>query len=82
MEEEMVLTITPSERTTLQLLATELTNDAVAARLGVHAREVDARLAALFAKMGVASRTEALADAVRRGLVNPASVAGDGGVRV
>lgn len=69
-----MLTITPSERAALQLMASGSTNGAVADRLGLHAREVDAWLAALFAKMGARNRTEALADAVRRGLVNPYSI--------
>ena len=77
-----MLTITPLERAALQLLANETASDAVADRLGVHEREVDARLAALFAKMGVASRTEALADAVRRGLLSPGAMAGTGNVHV
>jgi two-component system competent response regulator ComA len=77
-----VLTITTSERAALQLLAIGSTSGALADRLGMRARDVDAWLAALFAKMGVASRTEALADAVRRGLVTPASLEGNGSVRL
>lgn len=73
----MVLTITPSELAALRLMASGSTNGAVADRLGLHAREVDAWLDDLFAKMGARNRTEALADAVRRGLVNPRSSPGD-----
>lgn len=77
-----MLIITPFERAALQLLANGSGSNTLADPLGVNEREVDARLAALFAKMGVASRTEALADAARRGLVTPASLAGNGGAGV
>lgn len=70
----MVLTITPWERAALQLMAGGSTNGTVADRLGLNGREVDSWLAALFTKMGARNRTEALADAVRRGLVNPSSL--------
>jgi hypothetical protein len=45
-------------------------------------REIEARLNALFARMGVTGRAEALAAAVRRGLLipdDPAQDAFDGG---
>lgn len=65
-----MLQITPSERTALQLLATGKDRREVADRLLVSEGEIDTHLATLFAKMGVASQSEAVAAALRRGLVN------------
>jgi DNA-binding NarL/FixJ family response regulator len=42
----------------------------VASCLSVGQREIELQLAALFARMGAANCTEAIADAQRRGLVN------------
>ena len=64
-----MLQITPWERAALQLLARETATDAIADRLGMNECEMEARLSTLFARMGVASRTEALAAAGRRGLL-------------
>jgi DNA-binding CsgD family transcriptional regulator len=69
-EDTLVLQITPSERTALQLLATGKDRREVADRLLVSEGEIDTHLATLFAKMGVASQSEAVAAALRRGLVN------------
>jgi DNA-binding NarL/FixJ family response regulator len=66
----LVLQITPEERTTLQLLADETTTQAIADHLGASEYEIEARLALLFAKMGATCRTEAIAAAVRRGLLS------------
>jgi DNA-binding CsgD family transcriptional regulator len=63
------LQITPSERDALELLANGTTTDEIARCLGVAMSEVEARLAALFAKMGTATRGDAVAAAFRRGLV-------------
>ena len=52
------LQITPSERDALELLANGTTTDEIARCLGVTVSEVEARLAALFAKMGTATRAE------------------------
>lgn len=68
----MFLQITPSERDALELLANGTTTDEIARCLGVTVSDVEARLAALFAKMGTATRRDAVAAAFRRGLVlNP-----------
>ena len=64
-----MLHITPWERTALQLLATEQDIDAIADRLRVSAHEVEAQLANLFVRLRVANRTEAVAVALRRGLL-------------
>jgi DNA-binding NarL/FixJ family response regulator len=65
----LVLHITPSERAALQLLASGAETRALADRFGLNQQDVEVQLAALFSRMGVASQTEALAAAVRRGLV-------------
>ncbi len=57
------------EREVLALAATGLSNQAIAARLYLSERTVRYHLTSLFNKLGVASRTEAVAVATRRGLV-------------
>jgi len=65
-----VLHITPSERIALELLASGIATNELASRLGLSTREIDAQLASLFARMGAASRAEAVAFAMRRGLLS------------
>ena len=69
---EQVLHITPEERSTLQLLAAGKTGTQIAARIGSTERELEQRLTALFARMGVATTAEAVNDACRRGLLTRA----------
>ena len=64
-----MLHITPHERAALQLLANGEENRGIADGLGVSERDVEAHLSRLFARMGAASRTEAIAAASRRGLL-------------
>jgi DNA-binding CsgD family transcriptional regulator len=70
-ESALVLQITPSERTALLLLADGVSTNDLAGRFGVSECEMEAHLTTLFARMGAASRTEAIAAAFRRGLLNP-----------
>ena len=65
----MMLLITPGERRALDLLAHEGSDEQVAACLGVGTCDVDSRLKALFSRMDVSNSAEAMAVAVRRGLV-------------
>lgn len=65
-----MLQITPWERAALQLLANGKATDELAGRLGFSECELEAYLTTLFARMGAASRTEAIADAFRRGLLS------------
>jgi DNA-binding CsgD family transcriptional regulator len=65
-----VLQITPLERVALQLLANGIATDELAGRLGVTAGEIEAHLSVLFARMGATSRSQAIAAAFRRGLLN------------
>jgi DNA-binding CsgD family transcriptional regulator len=64
-----VLHITPWERTALQLLASGIPTREIADRFGAGEDELEAHLNTLFARLGAASRTEAIAAAVRRGLL-------------
>jgi DNA-binding NarL/FixJ family response regulator len=64
-----VLRITPSERSALEFLALGKAVEEIAELWQISPVEVEALLDALFARMGVKSRTEAVAAAFRRGLV-------------
>jgi ATP/maltotriose-dependent transcriptional regulator MalT len=61
--------LTNRERQVLGLLADGLGNKQIAARLGISANTVKTHLELLFDKLGVSSRTEAVATAARRGLL-------------
>lgn len=64
-----VLMITPHELNALRMLADGTTTQTIASRLGMRVCEADAALRSLFARLGAASRREALAVAMRRGLL-------------
>jgi DNA-binding CsgD family transcriptional regulator len=66
-----LLRITPAERGALQLLAEGKSTSDIASCLGVNADDVWPSLSALFARMGAATQTEAIAAAARRGLLAP-----------
>ena len=61
--------LTPREREVLQLLAQGLANRAIGDRLGISERTAKFHVNAILAKLGAQSRTEALVQAVRLGLV-------------
>lgn len=62
-------TLTPREVEVLQLLAGGLGNKVAAARLGISEHTVKTHVAALYAKLGVSSRGEAVAAGVRLGIL-------------
>jgi DNA-binding CsgD family transcriptional regulator len=64
-----VLQITPAERTALQMLADGLAHHEIASSLRISECVLDAELRTLFERMGVLGRNQAIADAVRRGVV-------------
>src|SRR5215475_639824 len=64
-----VLLITTAERTALQMLADGLAHHDIASNLRMSECVLDAELRTLFQRMGVAGRNQAIADAVRRGVV-------------
>jgi DNA-binding NarL/FixJ family response regulator len=61
--------LTPREMSTLRLMADGRSNKEIANELGIAERTVKTHLGHLFEKLGVASRTEAVKVATRRGLV-------------
>jgi DNA-binding CsgD family transcriptional regulator/glucose-6-phosphate-specific signal transduction histidine kinase len=62
-------TLTPRELEVLRWLSEGLSNKAIAAALGVSPRTINFHLDNLYSKLGVASRTEAVLAALRRGWV-------------
>jgi DNA-binding NarL/FixJ family response regulator len=62
--------LTPRERSVLDLLALGLANKQIAARLGISERTVKFHVSTVFAKLGAANRTEAVTRAVQAGLVS------------
>ena len=61
--------LTPREREILSLLAAGDSNKTIAARLVVSVHTVKFHLSSIFSKLGVSSRTEAVALALRLGIV-------------
>lgn len=59
--------LSPREREVLRLAGAGMTNKEVARRLGLSVRTVQVHFAHIFEKLGVASRTEAVVLALRRG---------------
>lgn len=53
----------------LDLIAEGLSNKLVAHRLGISEHTVKTHITSIFGKLGVASRTEAVSQAIRRGLI-------------
>jgi DNA-binding NarL/FixJ family response regulator len=61
--------MTAREREVLALLGEGLGNRAIAERLGISVHTVKFHLAAIFGKLGAATRAEAVRQAFRRGLL-------------
>jgi DNA-binding NarL/FixJ family response regulator len=61
--------LTPREMRVLQLLAEGLSNKQIATTLEISEHTVKFHLSSIFGKLGAASRTEAAAIGIRRGLV-------------
>jgi DNA-binding NarL/FixJ family response regulator len=68
-EAALVETLTAREVQVLELLADGLSNKAIAARLGVSDETVKFHLSAVFGKLRASNRTDAVRQALRRGLV-------------
>jgi two-component system, NarL family, response regulator YdfI len=66
---EMIEPLTDRELELLDLLAEGLSNKLIAHRLSISEHTVKTHVASIFAKLGVSSRTEAVSQAIRRGLV-------------
>jgi NarL family two-component system response regulator YdfI len=67
--EELLEPLTPREHQVLRLLAVGLANKEIASRLNISEHTVKFHVAAILGKLGAASRTEAVALGIRRGLV-------------
>jgi DNA-binding NarL/FixJ family response regulator len=67
--EELVEPLTERELELLDLLAEGISNKLIAHRLSISEHTVKTHVASIFQKLGVSSRTEAVSQAIRRGLV-------------
>jgi two-component system nitrate/nitrite response regulator NarL len=65
----LVEELTPRELEVLRLMAEGLPNKTIASRLGVSEHTIKFHVNAILGKLGVASRTEAVVHATRRGLI-------------
>jgi DNA-binding NarL/FixJ family response regulator len=61
--------LTPREREVLELLAEGLSNRQIAERLGISEHTAKFHVASVSGKLGASSRTEAVSQGVRRGLI-------------
>lgn len=67
--DDLIEPLTERETEVLQLLAEGLANKQIAVRLGISEHTVKFHGSAIYAKLGAASRTEAVRIGVRRGLI-------------
>lgn len=68
-EETLIENLTPREGEVLQWVSAGMTNKAIAYRLGISEHTVKFHLSSVMSKLGAASRAEAVATAIRRGLI-------------
>ena len=61
--------LTPREREVLEMLAEGLSNKEIAWRMKISEHTVKFHIASIFAKLGVSTRTEAVVQGIRQGLV-------------
>lgn len=67
--EPLIEPLTPREFQVLALVADGLSNKAIAASLGVSDETVKFHLGSVFGKLGASNRTDAVRQALRRGLI-------------
>jgi DNA-binding NarL/FixJ family response regulator len=68
-QDELVEELTDREGEILQLLALGLANKQIAVRLGISEHTVKFHVSAIYSKLGVTNRTEAVSHGARLGLV-------------
>jgi DNA-binding NarL/FixJ family response regulator len=68
-DEKLVEPLTPRETQVLELVADGLANKAIAVSLGISDETVKFHLGSVFGKLGASNRTDAVRQALRRGLV-------------
>jgi DNA-binding NarL/FixJ family response regulator len=68
-DEPLVEALTTREQEVLQLIGQGLSNKMIAERLHISEHTVKFHVSAIYAKLGVASRTEAVRSGARRGLI-------------
>lgn len=68
-EEALVEQLTARETEVLTLVADGSSNKAIAARLGISDETIKFHLTSIFGKLGASNRTDAVRQALRRGLV-------------
>jgi DNA-binding NarL/FixJ family response regulator len=68
-EVQMIEPLTAREREVLRLLASGLTNKEIAQRLGVTDHTIKFHVNGILGKLGAATRTEAVVEAARRGII-------------
>jgi DNA-binding CsgD family transcriptional regulator len=61
--------LTPREREVLDMLAEGLSNKEIAWRMKISGHTVKFHVASIFAKLNVSTRTEAVAQGIRKGLI-------------
>jgi DNA-binding NarL/FixJ family response regulator len=64
------MVLTPREGEILRLIASGMTDPAIAAALFISVRTVENHVARMFAKLGVRTRTAAVTVAIARGLID------------
>ena len=69
LDDAPVESLTPRELQVLALVADGLANKAIAAQLGVSDETVKFHLGSVFGKLGASNRTDAVRQALRRGLI-------------
>ena len=67
--EDLIEPLTARELEVLDLVAEGLSNKLIAHRLTISEHTVKTHVASIFAKLGASSRTEAVSQAIRRGLI-------------
>jgi DNA-binding NarL/FixJ family response regulator len=68
-DEQLVELLTARELEVLAHLADGLSNKAIASRLGISDETVKFHLSAIFGKLGASNRTDAVRQALRKGLI-------------